>query len=394
MLKLYEKIARTEENLLGIQELEKETPIIGKEPCLLCISAQSMHPKSVFGIIREGMQAARIRTSQENGPGYDIKNFPSHFLGLSFQQDEEYKNQGVELAETYFLPILQKAGKKVEVQEAKNKLRNINILTYCDGTKTYIEAEKALKERMKQLGYSNEEEEDILSQISVIAIATMQDTSKISASCTAFIDVNDTEIWTPMIVSLKESLEKDKKKISQEAISKNSSICYFNGPGHHSLKEYLKDTSLAKVPICTVVASSLNNSIYNQNAYTKIPYSQNKSFYHMTLNYYNSEGFTPEEAIELFDQSLEYETAKKITPEMMETLNMFDRICKTTVKLKKENETLRERVESSQEKNQKLISTIEEIVPQDIYYEILVKGTGFQMPAKEISTTNSSKGRK
>ena len=114
----------------------------------------------------------------------------------------------------------------------------------------------------------------------------------------------------------------------------------------------------------------------------------------MTLNYYNSEGFTPEEAIELFDQSLEYETAKKITPEMMETLNMFDRICKTTVKLKKENETLRERVESSQEKNQKLISTIEEIVPQDIYYEILVKGTGFQMPAKEISTTNSSKGRK
>ena len=80
MLKLYEKIARTEENLLGIQELEKETPIIGKEPCLLCISAQSMHPKSVFGIIREGMQAARIRTSQENGPGYDIKKLSISFF--------------------------------------------------------------------------------------------------------------------------------------------------------------------------------------------------------------------------------------------------------------------------------------------------------------------------
>lgn len=39
-----------------------------------------MHPKSVFGIIREGMQAARIRTTQENGPGYDIKNFPAHFF--------------------------------------------------------------------------------------------------------------------------------------------------------------------------------------------------------------------------------------------------------------------------------------------------------------------------
>ena len=313
---------------------------------------------------------------------------------MTFQQDEEYNSPGVELAETYFLPLLQEAGKKIEVQEAKNKLRNINILTYCDGTKTYIEAEKRLKERMKQLGYSNEEQEDILSQISVIAIATIQDTSKIKASCTTFIDVNDTEISSPMTVILKKDLEKDKKKISQKAISKNASICYFDGPGHHSLKEYLKDTSLAKVPICTVVASSLNNSIYNQNAYTKVPYNQNKSFYNMTQNYYNSGEITPEEAIEVFDQSLEYETAKKIIPEMIETLNMFDRICKTTVQLKKENKTLREKVESSQEKYQKLINTIEETVSQDIYYEILVKGTGFQMPENEISITNSSKGRK
>ena len=31
----------------------------------------------------------------------------------------------------------------------------------------------------------------------------------------------------------------------------------------------------------------------------------------MTQNYYNSGEITPEEAIEVFDQSLEYETAKK-----------------------------------------------------------------------------------
>lgn len=394
MLKIYEKVSKTQNNLLGIVEREKNKSLIGEEPCLLCISAQTMHPKSVFGIIREGMRAARLRTTEEIGAGYDIKDFPVHFLGMTFQSDEHYKNPGQELAETQFFPLLEEEGKRLTEEQVKNKFRNINILTYCNGTETYLEAEKQTKKRMEELGYSQEEQNNILSQISVVAIATMSDVSEINASCTTFIDVNDSEIWTPLIESLQERLEDGQKKIDQLPISLTSKICYFNGSGTHSIKEYLLDSSLAKAPICISIICSLNNSLHNKKQTEKHPYQQDNMFFNTTLHYYNKMKISPEEIIKRLDKSVEYEGVTPKSQEVIELLNHQDSLCKTMYYLQQENEYLRKKEKITSDKLDSLVSTMSDTLPKDTYYDILVKGIGFQIPAGEHIETKLGKGKK
>lgn len=393
MIKIYERVPKTKENAYGVNELTKEKSLIGKEPCLLCISAQNMYKKSVFGIIREGMQASRIRTTEEIGPGYDIKDFPVHFLGLTFQEDEKYKTPGEELAQEYIIPLIEKVPKE-ERTTLKNQFRNINVLTFCNGTETYIELEKIVKQRMQELGYSLEEQKDILKQISVTAIETMADTSNIDATCSTFIDVNDTEIWTPVSEKMQQKLEEEQKQIIQIPLSENKRLYYFTGEGTHSIKEYLEDESPIKVPICAHVVSSLNNSIYNKKKKDHIPLISDDSFYNTLIQQLNNNTINKEEAIEIFDNNVEYDGVVKKPSETLAILNELDSAYKMINALEKNNTYLQESLKESHTSFEKLVNTVEKKVPEDTYYEILVEGTGFQMPIGQEEKKEESKGRK
>lgn len=393
MITIYERVPKTRENAYGIKELAKEDSLIGKEPCLLCISAQNMYKKSVFGIIREGMQASRIRTTEEIGPGYDIKDFPVHFLGLTFQEDEKYKTPGEELAQEYIIPLIEKVPNE-ERNTLKNKFRNINVLTFCNGTQTYIELEELVQKRMQELGYDLEEQKDILKQISVTAIETMSDTSNINATCSTFIDVNDTEIWTPLTEKIQKKLDDEQKKIIQIPLSENKRLYYFKGDGTHSIKEYLKDQSLIKVPICAHVVSSLNNSIYNNKENNHTPLMQDDSFYNTLIPQLNNDAIKKEEIVEMFDNNVDYDGVAKKTSETLDTLNELDIAYKMINTLEKDNTYLQESLKESHTSFEKLVNTVEKKVPEDTYYEILVEGTGFQMPIGKEEIKSESKGRK
>ena len=102
MITLYKKIEKSKSNLRGIVELKKEDePLL--HPTMICLSAQSPYPKSVFGIIREGMRAARLRTSQSISGSYALSDFPINFVGLTY--DYQGDGFGDSLAQDYFLPL-------------------------------------------------------------------------------------------------------------------------------------------------------------------------------------------------------------------------------------------------------------------------------------------------
>lgn len=67
-------------------------------------------------------------------------------------------------------------------------------MTYCDGTEMYCKVENRIIQKLLSDGYLQKDIDDIISQISLVAIGTMVDTTILRANTVTFIDVNDTEI--------------------------------------------------------------------------------------------------------------------------------------------------------------------------------------------------------
>ena len=391
MITMYERTKKDNQNLYGVNKIAStENPFI-ERPCLLCISAQDMHMKSVFGIIREGMQAARLRTTQEDGPGYDIKDFPASFLGMTFQKDDRYENSGIELAERYLEPIIEEDGNRISIEEAKKKMRNINIMTYCNGTETYLIAEEKLQKKMTALGYTEQEQKEILSQISLTTIGTMQNTSEIKATCINFMDTMDEEVMTPISQRLQKWLEETNQKKALISITENSAIFCFSGSGNHALREYFENDCLAKLPISILICSSLNNGIYNQKAADFMPLMYSDVENIIDSEVLSEEEITQEEQLKRFDNQLNYVDAKKFSKEEISLLNEIDILCKEKQKVDKQNQTLKTDLSRSKEKYQGLEDAVKQNTNLETYYKILEQGTGYQIPVSVSEEIKESK---
>ncbi len=184
MLQVYKKVEKSLDNPYGavtIQDLEELN-----KPFLLCLSAQDSNPKSIFGIIKEGARAARVNTTDEMAARFKIDEFLIAFLGLKFEKDDSYKKNYEEIVDLLIYPFLVGNGAK-KVEEIKKMARKINFMTYCDGTLTYSNIERRLETKLKNDGYSERNIKDILSQISLVAIGTMVDTSDLKATTASFI---------------------------------------------------------------------------------------------------------------------------------------------------------------------------------------------------------------
>ena len=171
MLRLFKKCEKSVNNPYGVKEIKDFDTY--DQPFLLCISAQDKNDKSVFGIIKEGARAARVRTSDELAGGFKIDEMGIDFLGLKCEYANIKDKKSTSLVDDFLYPFL-KRGKDIRKQA-----RKINILTYCNATNVYIQAEKRLRERLLEDGYSELEVIDILSQIGVISIASSIDLSKV-----------------------------------------------------------------------------------------------------------------------------------------------------------------------------------------------------------------------
>ena len=150
---LFKKVNKSKSCPAGAVELTPEDRPFAK-PCLLCFSAQSRDAKSVYGAPKVGAAMARCRIKGHYRGGFDIDEMPISFLG-SMMTEREPSPQ--EFVDAYILPQLVVNGQRVSLNEACRVLRNLNIITYCDGALKALAIEKAIADGMRNLGYSEEE---------------------------------------------------------------------------------------------------------------------------------------------------------------------------------------------------------------------------------------------
>ena len=312
MFTIYQKCEKDKENLYGIKEIKEPENIEG--PFLLCLAAQETNKKSVFGVIREGAQAARVRTSQELAGGFKIDEMPVAFLGAYYDKKDDTKK---DLLDDFIYPYLTK---EKDVEGLMRRARMINFFTYCDATRVYANLEERLKTKLKEDGYSDQDIRSILSQIGVISIASKADVSKLYANTILFKDCNDREVYD----YISKKALKQMEHISREAIIGNLNsegnlhTYVYNGSGEHELKEYLKDVNIVKSSLCAAVSTLLENSIKNYNSDEFIPITGKQML--QTIIRYNGEFKGTDEYLQRLDEELTYGGCSRYTEKEHEIL--------------------------------------------------------------------------
>ena len=381
MITVFKKIEKNKENLLGIKEIPNVSEL--EKPFLLCLSAQDMVDKSVYGIVKIGAQSARVNTNEEMASGFKIDEFPVDFLGVKFKKDKDTKKEK-ELLDMLIIPYLFNSEDK-SVDYLEKRARNINIMTYCDGTLDYIRLEKLLVEKLEQLGYSREYVERIVSQISLTAIGTIVDTSELIATTMKFVDVNDDEISNDKTYEIKKELnEKRKKSTCVKETKSNNFTYYYDGSGEHELREYLIDGVLVKPVLCSMVSYFLNKSIQNEKKSSEDLMQLYEKF--------GNENLDPRKLMDYLDRSLRYNGAPKYTEseaklrkELDESYSSLFAVSRDLVYKTKSND-------ENERKVRGLVESIQEFSSETTFYQIMgklglwnVTGDYSQLPSdKEI----------
>lgn len=344
-LELYKKVKKTEENPYGI-ELCQDNSFL-KKPTLLCISAQNMMPKSVFGIASEGMKVARLRTSESYGAGYSIDEFPANFIAIKNPNGQDGIN---ELVDKYICSLVIENGHKLDINQAKKNIRNLNIMTYCNGSTTYELIEERLVRRMQEVNYREEEIREILNECAFIAICTSNpyqlsnekqgkklEIKDTYATTFQFLDITDLEIedetYPERLSNLTSKRITDTNKSYEEILEivkrdnpfphrvdtkGNKSFYYYIGNGEHNLKEYTNDKSLIGATISSVVTYCLQNSIKNLQSEELIPLEISKMTNSVNeLIERKKQGESIESLFSSIDNNLDYPNAKMINKNKM-----------------------------------------------------------------------------
>lgn len=277
MYKLYEAIPKRKDNLVGQREIEEtENPFLDA-PCLLCISAGGIGiDKNVFGTTKRGMEMARMRIRGQRNAGFTLRDFPVKFLSLKLDP----KNQKGRITEEeridafviqYFLPLISSNGIKIDCNQAMKNMRNVNMVSYCDGTLVVQSIESNLFNKMQELGYTDEESEKIQSQMCIFPIATNRLTGTQKSTCISFKDINDVEVGDNVT-------SEERKKVDESVIGEdffkhsNNEISYlFSGNGEHDLKKYTHSGMAMSACLSSAISKALENSVLNSSQEDFVP---------------------------------------------------------------------------------------------------------------------------
>jgi hypothetical protein len=121
---LYKRVQRSMEAPYELEPVGKGENPFSKGPCLLCLAAH-VDLQSNNGILRTGMQYARIRTSKDNASTVCASD-----SGITFCTYDRVSGDSIDnLFNTCFLPIIESTNDKEKLAKT---FRNINIMSYCD----------------------------------------------------------------------------------------------------------------------------------------------------------------------------------------------------------------------------------------------------------------------
>lgn len=327
MITIYNKIDKSREDTTGYEVVPSFDSV--ERPFLMCLSAQNNYSKSIYGMMREGAQAARLLTSQGVGGRFKANDFPIDILGVRFKRDDKYHQEYTELADRFIYPFLFRRGRDVE--QIKKQARKMNFITYCDGAITYKEIEDRLEVLLKRDGYSETDIHDILSNVSLVALETNVETGSLHATSVAFVDVNDDEIESSKSDSYKELLQSQPYSSMFAPLGQTNGILYiYDGRGFHNVKEFFRDGNIAKPAVSSVVSLFLENSLKNEHCDEVVPIEIADVLNQLSV--YADESVSPKELLDKLDKELSYDGAPRYTEGEAKLRMELDDVYKTLTK--------------------------------------------------------------
>ena len=402
---LYKKVPKNESNLRGIELVKEDENPFMDGPCLLCVSAQydnSVAKKSNFGIVKEAMKMMRMRVRNIYNAGFDLDGFPVTFLAMEKDSNGTDRNaRSFQLVNQfitrYIVPLISENDQKIDVTQAMKKMRNVNIMTYCDGTLFTQELEDTLLERMEVIGYSSEEAKQIQSQMAILPIATMRLYGDNKSTIFSFKDINDGEIRlsgddiTPEVQRIIE--ESPTKEVLFKRKERDYRFCY-SGNGAHRLKKYTTDG--VALPACVGAAFGyvLENAIENSRSDTLVELKASdiadsmEEYLQLAID-----GKSQEEIIEVLDSKLSYGGARRMTKEEAKLLDRIDLLSDAQIKTDRDLGTMRVHLDAM---NKRINETTEAVAKYctPTNYKRIIGEAGYQWgpkQLKEIAETPSDK---
>ena len=250
---LYEKVPISDNSIYGIQEVKRDS-IFKEGPCVIIMLSSTWFLSNINAAMRYVTNIVNEDIDNHYDPnkrvfGVAYGNYSEEYQGFTelVPTDEEI----ADFTSKYFFPLIEKNDNRISLVKALRNLRNINFITYCNGDKYFKKIESSLKMKMNELGYGEEEQSLLLSQISVASISGQEIPTKgTKATSLIFSDENDIYYVKP----------------SEKIISCNN-IHEINvsGDGDHGLKKYMVNDSIISNSINTFLTRVLDNSIFNYN---------------------------------------------------------------------------------------------------------------------------------
>ena len=257
MAVLYEKKPIEFMNEYGIEEITDEN-VFMKGPSVIVILAMTWFLSNVNGAMRLVADLANSNIDNTYNPnkrifGIGFGNYAEEYEGFTTLTPEEDELE--KFVAKYFLPLIISNGKRIELVDAMKNVRNINVITYCDGAKYYKAMENIFEKKMQELSYSSEEIKMVLSQICLAAVSgNSLKNEQAKATTMTFGDINDKYFDLPF---KKSECTKNYELIGFE----NQFAFIVNGNGEHDFTRYMKTDEIISKAIQSFINDALDSSI-------------------------------------------------------------------------------------------------------------------------------------
>ena len=392
MYKLYQKQSKTPEYPLGARAIpDGENPL--NNPCLVCFSPQESNKRHGFGVTKVGMEMARMRVRGLENAGFNIDTVPVSFLNVINEDGRD--KQIEEFVDAYLVPLITNAqGQKIDIVKAMKNMRNVNMMSYCNGTYNIADILECLYSKMEEMGYLLDEISQISSQICVFPFSTDIPLEQLGGVTSIdFQDINDDEIYSPNITP--ETENNTRSSSIGEAFTIHSAtkaIYTINGTGCHRLREqFTREGKALPVVVSRIVSNALQNSILNANS---------DKFHPITIQELGrgcpeimqdaEKGVSQEELMKKLDDSLEYGGAKRLTEPEKLLIEQLETACDEIAKLKEHESYTMARIANQDKKIDKMLEIVKEFSSELLHKRLLHETGRWQFNKKELDAIKST----
>lgn len=325
-LQLYERVPKTIDYPRGEAEIDEGEFLISG-PVILGVAAQD-DTKSVFGVSKLCMNIAGLQIREYNPQGYNLEDFPASFCAIRLEKTDEIVDKDImqQFYSDYLKDVIEENLHKKSVDEVAKLLRNFNILGYCNGNERINDIIQTLKSNMERLGYSKDDIDFSISQIGLITLATEFDTRKIGCTVVDFHEMKDTEVSPKFIHRKTETVLEENKWIEGFCIIDDRRAEYAVADSdEHRMQHYFKDGVATPACLRKVLSNLLTSSI-NASGGKFIPLTASQMMEGCSeLIQYAKEGKSKKEILQIAEQSIHFNGARKLSEGESKLLYQIER---------------------------------------------------------------------